>query len=171
LFDLTIAVEIGMVFATLLLIKRLTEAASVQRIVNLAKDADAPPMFLPEGAMALRLRGALFFGVVDRLEAGFAALPLHEAGTLVVLDCLEVIYLDSTALETIRRFGETCRQAGIGVIIFGLGEQPRSLFARTGADREFGLDHVVETRRQALDLLIWQRISRQVNPQNLPSPQ
>ena len=168
LFDLTVAVEVGMVFATLLLIKRLTEAASVQRIDNLAKDADAPPMLLPEGVAALRLRGALFFGVIDRLEAGFASLlllpmqPGPPLVSLIVLDFLEVIYLDSTALETIRRFGGTCRMAGISVIIFGLGEQPRSLFTRTAADLEFGPENVVVTRRQALDLVIWRRITGQI---------
>ena len=168
LFDLTVAVEVGMVFATLLLIKRLTEAASVQRIDNLAKDADAPPLLLPEGVAALRLRGALFFGVIDRLEAGFASLlllpmqPGPPLVSLIVLDFLEVIYLDSTALETIRRFGGTCRMAGISVIIFGLGEQPRSLFTRTGADLEFGPENVVVTRRQALDLVIWRRITGQI---------
>ena len=163
LFDLTIAVEVGMVLATLLLIKRLTEAATVQSIDNLAKDADAPPMPLPGGASALRLRGALFFGVVDRLEAGFDALP---KSSIVVLDFLEVIYLDSTALESIRRFGETCRARNVEVILFGLGAQPRSLFERTGLDKEFGVERVVETRRQALDLVIWRQIQRQIQPAN-----
>ncbi len=161
LFDLTIAVEVGMVLATLLLIKRLTEAATVQPIDNLAKDADAPPMPLPKGAAALRLRGALFFGVVDRLEAGFDALP---KSSIVVLDFLEVIYLDSTALESIRRFGEICRTHNVEVILFGLGSQPRSLFQRTGLDKEFGPEHVVETRRQALDLVIWRIIQHQIQP-------
>lgn len=161
LFDLTIAVEVGMVLATLLLIKRLTEAATVQTIDNLAKDADAPPMLLPAGTTALRLRGALFFGVVDRLEAGFDALP---KASVVVLDFLEVIYLDSTALESIRRFGETCRARNIEVILFGLGAQPRSLFERTGLDQAFGVEHVVETRRQALDLVIWRNIQQQIQP-------
>ena len=158
LFDLTVAVEVGMVLATLLLIKRLTEAASVQRISNLAKDADAPPLELPPGVVGLRLRGALFFGVADVLEAGFASLPNAD---LVVLDFLEVIYLDSTALEVIRSFGRRQRSAKVEVIVFGLGSQPHSLFSRTGADREFGLDHVVETRRQAFDLVVWQRIRNQ----------
>jgi SulP family sulfate permease len=161
LFDLTIAVEVGMVLATLLLIKRLTEAATVQTIDNLAKDADAPPMLLPVDTTALRLRGALFFGVVDRLEAGLDALP---KASVVVLDFLEVIYLDSTALESIRRFGETCRARNIEVILFGLGAQPRSLFERTGLDQAFGVEHVVETRRQALDLVIWRKIQQQIQP-------
>ncbi len=164
LFDLTIAVEVGMVLATLLLIKRLTEAASVQQVDNLAKDIDAPPMLLPNGVVALRLRGALFFGVIDTLETGFAALPRNA--NILVLDFLEVIYLDSTALEAIRRFGDVCRKNGVEIIIFGLGPQPRSLFARTGLDREFGMDHVVETRRQALDLVIWRQISAQAKLTN-----
>ncbi|HPV24258.1 MAG TPA: sodium-independent anion transporter, partial [Casimicrobium sp.] len=109
------------------------------------------------------LRGALFFGVVDRLEAGFDALP---KASVVVLDFLEVIYLDSTALESIRRFGETCRARNIEVILFGLGAQPRSLFERTGLDQAFGVEHVVETRRQALDLVIWRSIQQQIQPVN-----
>ncbi|HQD66284.1 MAG TPA: SulP family inorganic anion transporter [Casimicrobium huifangae] len=156
LFDLTIAVEVGMVLATLLLIKRLTEAAAVQVVTNLAKDPDAPALPLPEGVAGVRLRGALFFGVVDRLEAGLATVP--AGSKLVLLDFLEVIYIDSTALETVERYCENCRRAGIEVIVFGLGPQPRGLFARTGADKKLGFDHVVETRRQALDLAIWRQV-------------
>ena len=156
LFDLTIAVEVGMVLATLLLIKRLTEAAAVQVVTNLAKDPDAPALPLPEGVAGVRLRGALFFGVVDRLEAGLATVP--AGSKLVLLDFLEVIYIDSTALETVERYCENCRRAGIEVIVFGLGPQPRGLFARTGVDKKLGFDHVVETRRQALDLAIWRQV-------------
>ncbi len=156
LFDLTIAVEVGMVLATLLLIKRLTEAAAVQVVTNLAKDPDAPALPLPEGVAGVRLRGALFFGVVDRLEAGLATVP--AGSKLVLLDFLEVIYIDSTALETVERYCESCRRAGIEVIVFGLGPQPRGLFARTGVDKKLGVDHVVETRRQALDLAIWRQV-------------
>ncbi len=160
LFDLTIAVEVGMVLATLLLIKRLTEAAAVQVVTNLAKDPDAPALPLPEGVAGVRLRGALFFGVVDRLEAGLASIP--PGSRLVLLDFLEVIYLDSTALEAIERYCEGCRHHGVEVIVFGLGPQPRGLFTRTGLDKKLGLDHVVETRRQALDLAIWRQVQAQL---------
>lgn len=153
LFDLTVAVEVGMVLATLLLIKRLTEAASVQRITNLAKDADAPPLELPADVSALRIRGALFFGVTDKLERGLYNLPKTR---IVVLDFFEVIYLDSTALEVVRAFQKAAALWGGTLVVYGLGAQPRSLFERTGFDREIGLEHVVETRRQALDLVFEQ---------------
>jgi SulP family sulfate permease len=151
LFDLTIAVEVGMVLATLLLIKRLTEAASVQRITNLAKDADAPPLELPDDVVALRIRGALFFGVTDKLERGLYGLPVVS---VVVLDFLEAIYLDSTALEVLRGFHTIVVERGGVVVVYGLGTQPRSLFERTGFYREIGISNVVATRRQALDLAV-----------------
>jgi len=151
LFDLTVAVQIGMLLATLLLIKRLTEAASLQPIDNLAKDPDAPSLAVPPGASALRLRGALFFGVSDKLENGLAAIP---ATRVVVLDFLEVIYLDSTALEVIRGFVRERAKQKTVVVIYGLGVQPRSLFARTGADQEIGEERIVSTRRQALDVAL-----------------
>ncbi|MBL8311738.1 MAG: STAS domain-containing protein [Burkholderiales bacterium] len=157
LFDLTIAVEVGMVLATLLLIKRLTEAAAVQRVANLAKDPDAPALPLPDGVVGFRLRGALFFGIVDRLEAGLSDVP--AGSSIVLLDFLEVIYLDSTALESIERCCEQWRASGVEVIVFGLGAQARSLVERTGLDQRLGLDHVVDTRRQALDLVIWRRVA------------
>jgi sulfate permease, SulP family len=156
LFDLTVAVEVGMVLATLLLIKRLTEAASVQRITNLAKDADAPPLELPDDVSALRIRGALFFGVTDKLERGLYSLPKTR---IVVLDFLEVIYLDSTALEVLRTYQKAAALWGSTLVVYGLGAQPRSLFERTGFDREIGRSHVVETRRQALDLVFAQEAS------------
>ena len=151
LFDLTVAVQVGMVLATLLLIKRLTEAVVVQRIINLAKDADAPPLVLPSDVAALRVRGALFFGVADKLQRGLHGLPKSRA---IILDFHEVIYLDSTALDVLRAYFHLCAQSNTLLIICGLGAQPKSLFQRTGFDRETGALRVVDTRRQALDLAL-----------------
>ena len=74
----------------------------------------------------------------------------------MVLDFLEVIYLDSTALEVVRAHQNAAALYGSPLVVYGLGAQPRSLFARTGFDREIGLEHAVETRRQALDLVFAQ---------------
>ena len=70
LFDLTIAVEVGMVLATLLLIKRLTEAAAVQVVTNLAKDPDAPALPLPTGwPEAFARRTLLAWSIAWRLDS------------------------------------------------------------------------------------------------------
>lgn len=149
LFNITIAVEIGMMLAAFLLIKRLTEAASIQSIRDLAKDADAPSLPLPDGVAALRFRGALFFGVAEKVEL---ALRVPENAQVVVLDMLEVIYIDTNVAELLHRFAQRELTIGREVIIFGLSRQAESLFQRTGLIADLGRDRVVQTRRQALEL-------------------
>jgi sulfate permease, SulP family len=149
LFSLTVAVEVGMVLAAFLLVKRLTEAAQIIALTDLAKDADAPPMALPPKVAALRLRGAMFFGVVDKLEN---ALQVDDATHVVLIDMHEVIYLDSTALDVLRRFVRQQQAAHREVIFFGLSSQAESLFLRTGFEFDIGRDRIVQTRRQAFAL-------------------
>jgi sulfate permease, SulP family len=149
LFNITVAVQVGMLFAAFLLIKRLTEAASIQSINDLAKDADAPSLPLPPSVVALRLRGALFFGVSDKLEA---ALRVPESAHVVVIDMLEVIYLDTNAAESLRNFVREQLAAGKEIVIFGVSAQAQSLFQRIGFVEELGRDRIVQTRRQALEL-------------------
>jgi sulfate permease, SulP family len=149
LFNITIAVEVGMLLAAFLLIKRLTEAAAIQPINDLAKDADAPPLPLPASVDALRLRGALFFGVSDKIEA---ALRVREDAKVVVIDMLEVIYLDTNIAELLQDFVRRQLKARREVVIFGLSRQAESVLHRIGFIQELGLDRVVQTRRQALEL-------------------
>lgn len=88
----------------------------------------------------------------DRLSDGTA----KGTSPFVVLDFLEVIYLDSTALEVVRAYQKAAALSGSTLVVYGLGGHPRSLLSRTGFDREIGLQHVVDTRRQALDLVFAQ---------------
>jgi sulfate permease, SulP family len=149
LFNITIAVEVGMLLAAFLLIKRLTEAASVNAVSDLAKDADAPSLPLPPSITALRLRGALFFGVSDKLEA---ALQVSNETRVIIIDMLEVIYLDTNAAEILQNFARAQLAAHREIVFFGLSSQVESLFQRIGFAQELGRDRVVQTRRQALEL-------------------
>ena len=97
----------------------------------------------------MRLRGACSLASSTGWRPAWR--PIPPGSKLVLLDFLEVIYIDSTALETVERYCENCRRAGVEVIVFGLGPQPRGLFARTGVDKT-GLDHV--SRRDGRRL-IW----------------
>jgi sulfate permease, SulP family len=149
LFNITIAVEVGMLLAAFLLIKRLTEAAAIQSIEDLAKDADAPPLPLPPSVDALRLRGALFFGVSDKIEA---ALHVREDAKVIVIDMLEVIYLDTNIAELVQDFARNQLRVRREVVMFGLSSQAESVLRRIGFIDEIGRDRIVQTRRQALEL-------------------
>jgi SulP family sulfate permease len=148
LFDLTVAVEVGLLLATLLLIKRLTEAARFEFVQDLSREPDAPPLALPEGALGIRLRGALFFGVADRIREAMTVPPGSRA---IVLDMLEVIYIDSTALETLTDACTDVQRSGCTVIVYGLGAQARSLFDRGGLTEQIGKANLVPTKRLAIE--------------------
>ncbi|MGL5005456.1 MAG: SulP family inorganic anion transporter, partial [Casimicrobium sp.] len=135
LFNITVAVEVGMLLAAFLLIKRLTEAASIHPIDDLAKDADAPSLPLPPSVAAIRLRGALFFGVSDKLEA---QLRVPGYARVIILDMLEVIYMDTNAADVLKAFAVEQLEHQREVIVFGLSRQAESLFMRTGLTAELG---------------------------------
>ena len=74
----------------------------------------------------------------------------------MVLGFLEVICPDSTALAVVRAYQNAAALWRSTLVVYGLGGHPGSLFSRTGFAREIGLQHVVDTRRQALDLVFAQ---------------
>ncbi|MFN3629743.1 MAG: SulP family inorganic anion transporter [Casimicrobiaceae bacterium] len=148
LFDLTVAVEVGLLLATVLLIKRLTEAARFEFVQDLAREPDAPALTLPAHSLGVRLRGALFFGVADRIRE---ALTVPPETRVIVLDLLEVIYIDSTALETLIEACTDLQQANCSVLVYGLGAQARSLFDRSGLTEQKGEANLVATKRLAVE--------------------
>jgi sulfate permease, SulP family len=147
IFDLTIAVEVGMVLATLLLIKRLTAAARVEEVSALHQDDDAPALPIPADCRAFRLHGALFFGVAEQVEAALAA-PLAGVRA-VALEMREVIYLDSTVLTTLTEFIDRAQVSGVRVVVVALDAQAYDLMRRTGLLAKLATEDVVRTRRQA----------------------
>ncbi len=64
---------------------------------------------------------------------------------------LEVIYIDSTALETLTEACADLERAGCAVIVYGLGAQGRSLFDRSGLTEQIGQANLVATKRLAVE--------------------
>ncbi|HWH75275.1 MAG TPA: SulP family inorganic anion transporter [Methylibium sp.] len=126
-FDLTVAVEVGLVLACGFFIWRM---AALFRID--APEGDAPPA----GVVVRRLYGALFFGAVDRLEALADTLP--EGTRALVLDARLLVALDVSGAEALRTLHRALRRRGIALCLAGLHEQPRSIVERSGLDAELG---------------------------------
>lgn len=123
-FDLTVAVQVGILAACATFIYRM---AALTRAEPLAL-ADAPP-----GVAAWRMSGALFFGSATALETVQDALPAPHAGTgALVLDLGGVIYMDSTGAGTLQTLLQACRQRGLQVHLAALAGQPLDMARRIG---------------------------------------
>jgi len=138
IFDLTVAVEVGLVLACVFFIWRM---GTLFRVDPIAADA-------PEGVVLRRLYGALFFGAVGRLERLGDELP---AGTRVlVLEMHQLISMDSSGLDALEQLERALARRGIELRLAAPNEQPASLMRRTGFAQRLGAARIVPDLASAL---------------------
>lgn len=148
IFDLTVAVEVGLVLASLFFVYRMSQLTRIEAV--------APSSLgeaLPVGVEAYRVFGTLFFAAVSKLEALME--PSVEASHAVpprvlVLDLVQLISLDTTGLETLDGLRRQLSRGGGALVLAGPNEQPLSLFTRSGFLDRVGRDNVVPTLAEAV---------------------
>jgi sulfate permease, SulP family len=142
-FDLTVAVEVGLLLACVFFIYRMSTLFKVQPY-----DA-GPDQKLPDGVVSFELFGSLFFGAVAKIEALPAQLP---AGTrCVVLEMHRLISLDTSGLDALSHLHKDLKKADIALVLANVNEQPLSLMRRSGFAADLGEDSIVPTVAAALD--------------------
>ncbi len=151
LFDLTIAVELGMVLASLFFIYRMSELTRIERL-PLTAEAEEPRFIYPDGTMrvaAWQLFGSLFFGAVNKLEELLD--PREGHPEVVILDMSRLIQLDTTGLEGLENLLDKLTHRGCTLIVCGMNSQPGSLLFRSGFIEHLGDNNVCEDLTGALE--------------------
>jgi sulfate permease, SulP family len=139
-FDLTVAVEVGLVLACVFFIYRMSTLFRVEPY-----DAAA----LPEGVVSFELFGSLFFGAVGRIEALEG--QIAPGTRAVVLEMHRLISLDTSGLDALAHLHRTLKKRGVGLVLANVNEQPLSLMRRAGFAAELGEDAIVPTVAAAFD--------------------
>ena len=149
-FDLTIAVELGMVLASLFFIYRMSELTRIERL-PLGELSEEPLFIYPDGTMriaAWQLFGSLFFGAVNKLEELLDPAAGHPE--VVILDMTRLIQLDTTGLEGLESLLSKLEKRGCKLLLSGLNSQPGSLLFRSGFIDHLGDDNVCADMDEAL---------------------
>ena len=143
-FDLTVAVEVGLVMSSLFYIYRISSLTRVDPI-DLGERAS-----LPGGrkAGAWEVFGSLFFASVTKLENLLD--PGKPLPDVVILEMHKVINIDTTGLDALEALHATLLRRGGRLILADLNEQPLSLLTRSGALDDIGRENVVATLDDAL---------------------
>jgi SulP family sulfate permease len=108
-FDLTLAVQLGMLLAAVVFIGRITQTTRIEK---------APPT--ADGVARYRAFGSLFFGSAEKLELALSS----ERAKKVALDLSRVIYLDTTALHVIESLHARFASEGRAFVLERVPEQP-----------------------------------------------
>ena len=126
-FDLTVAVEVGLVAACLIFIYRISSLSRSKKILS-AASAQEGSQWDDSQMHAWRLYGALFFGAVKVLQDIEDELPKK----VVVIDMKNVMYMDSSGASELISLVQTCHKRGVHVIFSGLIAQPLDMANRAG---------------------------------------
>ena len=144
LFDLTVAIQAGVVLAAFLFMHRMAEVVEIDRDVRLldengdddAEDADQRAL-LPAGVEVFQFAGPLFFAVANRLDSLLDAYV--DTPRVLILRMRRVPLIDASGVHALQRFLRRCRQHNIRVILSGLQTQPRQVLHDMGVNAD---DHL-----------------------------
>ena len=125
IFDLTVAVEVGLIAACVTFIYRIS---SLSRLETVGIPGQIPGADGQASVSAHRLYGALFFGAVKLVEEIENALPKQA----LVLDLKNVIYVDSSGADALINLARTCQKKQVRLIFCGLAHQPLDIAKRSG---------------------------------------
>ncbi len=152
-FDLTVAVETGMVLAVLLFIRRITELTHVSLAEESPRLDDSAATLLqkavPPGVMIYRIYGALFFGAADKLETILH--QQHSEPEILILKMDEVITMDASALHALQKLHLKLKKRGKHLVLSGPHTQPFILMHQGGFFDELGQKNVKANLGDALD--------------------
>ena len=125
ILDLTVAVQVGLLLAFITFIYRISSLSRCER----AEGKDFPKLANLQGSIdAYRIYGAIFFGAVKLLEKIEENLPTQT----LLLDLKNVIYVDTSGMDTIMELAHLCKIRNIKLIICGLDHQPLEMAERSG---------------------------------------
>jgi len=153
-FDLTVAVEVGMLLAAMLFIKRVTETTVVSRVTSDNEDEGERHSIsgkeIPEGVTIYRIAGPFLFGAADKLEDALVA--ASAVPRIVILRMRSVTSMDATALNALEMLVSKIRAHKGHVIVCGAHTQPYFMMTQAGFLDELGEDHVAADVDEALTL-------------------
>ncbi|MBK1688404.1 SulP family inorganic anion transporter [Rubrivivax gelatinosus] len=137
IFDLTVAVEFGLILACVFFIYRMSTLFRAEPVAG----ADAP-----EGVQVVEVFGSLFFGAVGKLEALAAQPPGTRA---LVLEMHRLISMDTSGLDALSQLRRELERRGVRLVLAAVNEQPCSLMRRAGFEDELGCANITTTLAEA----------------------
>jgi len=156
IFDLVIAIEVGVVMAAILLMKRMADVADVQSWKYIEDDSADDDMGdtdnirlrkVPKNTLVYEINGPMFFGAADK----FMNISLDSHVKVVVLRMKSVPAMDVNALHALRNVLKMCEKKHITVLLSHVQEQPLRMMRKAGFDKQVGEENICENIDKALE--------------------
>jgi SulP family sulfate permease len=142
--DLTVAVEVGMMLAALLYIRRVSSTTTVSRVTSSYLEEGRVHVLqnkpIPDFVTIFRIHGPFLFGATDKLQRVHDM--LDELPPVVIFRLRNMTAVDATGLRALEDVALRLRDSGRAAIFCGAREQPRAVMAQAGFAAIVGPDNV-----------------------------
>ena len=150
LVDLTVAIEVGVLLAIVMFVKRVMETSSIKVLDDdhiasteddeAARVDDTDRLDIPAGVEVYEIDGPFFFGLASRLEEVEEG---RKTGIKVrIVRMRKVSFMDSTGIRNLRNFCQRTEKRGIRIILSGVNPQVRATLQKFGLDKEIGTEYI-----------------------------
>lgn len=138
IFDLTIAIEVGLIIACLLFMKRMSETTDVKVILDEIdpneeldiKAGNLEHLTIPDGVEVYEINGPYFFGAGNHFEEIMAT--FGDRPTVRIIRMRKVPFVDSTGIHNLTNLCEMSRKEGIQIVLSGVNPKVQAVLAKSG---------------------------------------
>ena len=156
IFDLTVAIEIGILIACLLFMRRMSEVTNVSvetEAIDLSADSDLPDntehLIIPERVEVYEINGPYFFGIANRFEE-----VMNDMGSIPsvrIIRMRKVPFIDSTGLHNLTNLCEKCLKKDVHIVLSGVNPKVMKVLTKSGLDQLIGKENICSHITIALD--------------------
>lgn len=149
-FDLVLAIEVGILLAAILFMKRMSEVTEVEgwKYVDEEDDPDSLALrIVPDHTLVYEISGPMFFAAADKI----LSISLKEDTTCLILRMRSVNAIDATAMHSLTELLEKCEKKGIRIILSHVNEQPRKVMDKAGFSERIGVENFCAHIDEALE--------------------
>ena len=140
IFDLVVAIEVGMILAAMLFMKRMSEETTVKgwEYVDSENDADSIDLkAVPKNVRVYEISGPLFFGAADKI----LDITFKEYTSCLVLRMRAVSAIDATAMNSLEQLYKKCKSKGVVLVLSHVNEQPLHAMQKSGFYDKVGAEN------------------------------
>ena len=159
IFDLTIAIEVGLICACLLFMRRMAETTDVKVISDEINPEEEESDFqlgnlehltIPDGVEFYEINGPYFFGAGNKFEEIMGALR-HQRPKVRIIRMRKVPFVDSTGIHNLTNLCLMSQAEGIQVVLSGVNEKVQAVLHKAGFDTMLGEDNICSHINIALE--------------------
>lgn len=140
IFDLVVAIEVGIVLAAILFMKRMSDVTNVEGWKEIDEESDPDSITLrviPEHTVVYEISGPMFFAAAGKI----LNISFKEDTKVLVIRMRSVNAIDATAMHNLETLWEDCEKLGIQMVLSHVNEQPMSVITKAKFDEKIGKEN------------------------------